>query len=88
MERWIAVFRRGWVLEPSLLNMRPALPPQRDPPRARARHVCSSPAGLARLRVAGASSSSQRSTGGAVCPLLALAPPAVPRESSTVRSRN
>ena len=46
------------------------------------------PADLARPRVAGASSSSQRSTGGAVCPLLALAPPAVPRESSTVRSRN
>ena len=35
MEGWIAVFRRGWVLEPSLLNMRPALPPQRDR-RARA----------------------------------------------------
>ena len=56
--------------------------------RARARHACCSPADLARPRVAGASSSSQRSTGGAVCPLLALAPPAVPRESSTVRSRN
>ena len=37
--RWIAVFRRGWVLEPSLLNMRPALPPQRDR-RARARSAC------------------------------------------------
>ena len=39
MEGWIAVFRRGWVLEPSLLNMRPALPPQRDR-RARARSAC------------------------------------------------
>ena len=39
MERWIAVFRRGWVLEPSLLNMRPALPPQRDR-RARTRSAC------------------------------------------------
>ena len=89
MGGWIAVIRRGWELEPSLLNMRPALPPQRDR-RTRARSAClqlaSSPADLARLRVAGASSSSQRSTGGAVCPLLALAPPAVPRESSTVRS--
>ena len=56
--------------------------------RARARHVCSSPADLARLRVAGASSSSQRSTGGAVCPLLALAPPAVPRDAISCWSRN
>ena len=56
--------------------------------RARTRHACSSPADLARLRVAGASSSSQRSTGGAVCPLLALAPPAVPRDAGGCRSRN
>ena len=56
--------------------------------RARARHACCSPADLARPRVAGASSSSQRSTGGAVCPLLALAPPAVPRESITLCRRN
>ena len=56
--------------------------------RARARHACCSPADLARPRVAGASSSSQRSTGGAVCPLLALAPPAVPRDAGGCRSRN
>ena len=38
MGGWIAVIRRGWELEPSLLNMRPALPPQRDRrTRARAR---------------------------------------------------
>ena len=45
MEGWIAVFRRGWELEPSLLNMRPALPPQRDR-RARAHSLGMSEARL------------------------------------------
>ena len=39
MGGWIAVIRRGWELEPSLLNMRPALPPQRDR-RTRAHSAC------------------------------------------------
>jgi len=87
VEGWIAVFRHGcWSPLCSTCGLLCRL--NETAARARARHACCSPADLARPRVAGASSSSQRSTGGAVCALLALAPPAVPRESSTVRSRN
>ena len=89
MEGWIAVFRRGWVLEPSLLNMRPALPPQRTtrPPRARALGMPAArlPTWPGRAWLAPARHRSGAPE--ARFALLALAPPAVPRES-TVRSRN